>query len=354
MKFVSRTIMHLTVLAMLCMTSVVSAEDVKSADEVVTDFVAHIDSLDSLDDAAKKEIKAMVEELRADEYSQMEAVTAGLTKIYPEYEKALISTQGTDLSAAVTQLTPYLESEDKFLAADASFFLARTLMTEQRFEEALPMLDNLAGDLNGYSLHAGPAVYFSGVAQASLLENQRAITSFNEFLNNYESAPERLRVAAFRQIQAIRGIEEGGMTDVLQRMDYSRRRLEIENTNDDTQEQQDKIVGMLGKLIKDQEKKECSSCNSKKNCENQGDQEAKGKGKGEGEGQGKSNAGGTSNNPNGVVKRTYDDGPASPWSQLRDRTRDAANNAVKEKLPARYKPVVEEYYGKTSGNEEDK
>ena len=46
MKFVSRTIMHLTVLAMLCMTSVVSAEDVKSADEVVTDFVAHIDSLD--------------------------------------------------------------------------------------------------------------------------------------------------------------------------------------------------------------------------------------------------------------------------------------------------------------------
>ena len=41
-------------------------------------------------------------------------------------------------------------------------------------------------------------------------------------------------------------------------------------------------------------------------------------------------AGGTSNNPNGVVRRTYDDGPASPWSQLRDRTRDAANNAVKQ------------------------
>ena len=153
----------------------------------------------------------------------------------------------------------------------------------------------------------------------------------------------------------IQSIKEGALDDILQRMDFSRRRLEIEKTGDATQEQQDKVVTMLAKMIREQEKKECSSCSSKKNCQGQKESQAKGKGKGEGEGEGAGKGnGGTSNNPNGTVKRTYDNGPASPWSRLRDRTRDAANNATKEKLPSRYRTVVEKYYDLISGNEDTK
>jgi hypothetical protein len=205
-----------------------------------------------------------------------------------------------------------------------------------------------------YTLHAGAALYFSGVAQANLLENQRAIQSFNSFLDLFPKAPERLRVAAWRQIQMISAIEEGGMEDVLQRMDFSHRRLELEQTNDTTQGQQDKIVTMLQKMIIEQEKKECSNCSSKKNCEGQKEAESPGQKDGQKDGQGKSTAGGASNNPNGVVKRTFDDGPASPWSRLRERSRDAANNAIKQKLPARYRTVVEKYYETISGNDEIK
>ena len=341
----------LATVVMICLSGMVVAGEPIADDDVVKDFVAHVESMKSIDDDLKKEIVALVAEIRADEYSRMEAITAGLSRIYPEYESALTATQGDQMNDAISGLASYVDSDNPFLAADASFFLARTLMNQQRYEEALPYLEKLASDLGNFSLHAGPAIYFAGVAQRNLLENQRAIKSFTRFLENHEDAPERLRVAAWRQVQMIQAIQEGAMDDVLQRMDYSRRRLEISNTNKTTQEQQEKIVGMLAKLITEQEKKECSSCNSKKNSEKQKESEAKGKGKGEGEGEGKSNSGGTSNNPNGVVRRTYDDGPASPWSQLRDRTRDAANNAVKEKLPARYRPVVEEYYDKTSGND---
>ena len=328
-----------------------SADDPKSGDQIVKDFLAHVDAL-SIDDNLKQEVKILVNELWEDEYTKSETVTGGLTKIYPAYGTALESTQDEELASAIQQLKPFLSSQDKFLAADASFFLARSLMNEQQHEAALPILETLSSDMLNHSLHTGPAVYFSGVAQASLLENQRAIKSFTAFLNEYENAPERLRVAAWRQIQTIQKVEQGTMTDVLQRMDYSRRRLEIENTNEDTQTQQERVVSMLGKLIKKEEKKECSNCNSKKNSENKQGKEAKGSsGK---KGQGKSDSGGASNNSNGVVRRSYDDGPASPWSQLRDRSRDPANNAVKERLPARYKRVVEKYYGKTSGNDSDK
>ena len=325
--------------------------DDTTVEDVVNSFVDHVNSLSSIDDAKKQEIKTLIETLRADEYSQMEAITASLAKIYPEYDSAIMSTQDDDQQTAISNLLPFATSDDKFLAADASFYLARTLMNEQRHEEAIPVLDRLAEDLGGYTLHAGPAMYFSGVAQANLLENQRAITSFTRFLDEYPDAPERLRVAAWRQIQTIQTIKEGALDDILQRMDFSRRRLEIENTDEKTQEEQDKVVGMLAKMIREQEKKECSSCNSKKNCDKQGESESDGQKPGEGEGQGKSTKGGASNNPNGVVRRSYENGPASPWSRLRERTRDATNNAVKQKLPARYRTVVEGYYDSTAGNE---
>ncbi len=329
------------------------ADEPGSRDDVVKSFIAHVDSLDSIDDATRDEIRSLVFDLNDDEYSKIEAVTAGLARIYPRYEEAIRTTQSDDVEKTIAALQPHADASDPFLAADSSFFLARTLMNDQRHEDAIPILERLNGDLARYTLHAGPALYFAGVAHANLLENQRALQSFASFLEGYPDAPERLRVAAFRQLQMIQTIEEGSMEDVLQRMDYSHRRLEIEKTDEPTQGQQQRIVTMLQKMIVEQEKKECSSGNCKKNCEGEQESETPGSKPGANDGQGKSTAGGASNNPNGVVKRTFDNGPASPWSRLRERSRDAANNAIKQKLPARYRNVVEKYYEVISGNEQD-
>jgi hypothetical protein len=110
-----------------------------------------------------------------------------------------------------------------------------------------------------FSVHRSKAQYFIGVAQAGLLKNQEAVQSFMNFLSFNPDAPERLRVSAYRQVQQIQSIKEGKLDDVYQRMDYSRRRLTLKETGDQTQVEQDKIVNMLTKLIKEEEKKECSS-----------------------------------------------------------------------------------------------
>ena len=193
----------------------------------------------------------------------------------------------------------------------------------------------------GNTLHSGNALYFLAVAQANLLQNKQAIATFSKFIENNPSAPERLRVAAFRQKEMLAAIEDGSLSDVFQRMDFSRRRLENEKTGDVTQDQQDKIVQLLQKLIKEQEKKECSSCCSSTNQQQEGQKPQDGQA--QNPGQGKSNKGGTSNQQDGQAHRTYDNGPPSPWSRLRDRSRDPANQAIKEKLPARYRPAVEKY-----------
>ena len=329
------------------------ANETKDSSQVIDSFLTHVSKAD-LSDEVKAKVKQVVGDLRDDPYTQADAITQGLAAVYPEYASAVESTQGDDLEGSITSLEPHTKSDDKFLAADASFFVARALLNLERFEDALPILETLTGDLADYSVHSGSSQYFMGVAQANLLRNKEAIASFQTFLEQNTDAPERMQVSAWRQIQQLNSIREGELVDIHQRMDFSRRRLELEKTGNITQEQHRKIVNMLAKMIKEQEKKECSNCKSKCKGNNTKDGQAKKPGKpGGNKKQGKSSKGGTSNNPNGTVRREYGTGPASPWSKLRDRARDPAYSAIKEQMPARYREIVERYTEKAQGNESE-
>ena len=238
-------------LAVLAMTTFATAMD---TEKVVASFLKHIDSIKSVDAETKSSIKKSIEQDMSSD-----SLTDGLIKIYPDYSKAVASSDDENLDEAIKLLSPLADSEDKFLAADANFYLARTLMNSERFEEAMPLLDQLMGKLKSHSAHQGSAQYFKGVAQAGLLKNQEAIDSFIDFYNQNPDAPERLRVSAYRQVQQLRSIKEGKLDDVYQRMDYSRRRLTQIETGEKTQEEQDKIIGMLTKMIKEEQKKEAAS-----------------------------------------------------------------------------------------------
>ena len=235
---------------LMCTVATADSHETK----VVTSFLKHVESMKSLDADKKSSVMASVERKQTSD-----GLTDGLIEIYPEYSAAVESSDAENVDQAIKLLSPLADSEDKFLAADANFYLARTLMNSERFEEAMPLLDQLMGKLKSHSAHQGSAQYFKGVAQAGLLKNQEAIESFIDFYNQNPDAPERLRVSAYRQVQQLRSIKEGKLDDVYQRMDYSRRRLTQIETGDKTQEEQDKIIGMLTKMIKEEQKKEAAS-----------------------------------------------------------------------------------------------
>ena len=237
-------------------TNSVEAND-QHSEKVKTSFLEHINSLESVPDSQKATIK---ETVSATDSDFSDALTESLILMYPKYSDAISASDvNGGYEQAIELLSPLQKSDDKYLAGDASFYLARTLMNEERFEEAMPCLENLVGDLSGYTVHQGSAQYYLGVAQAGLLKNQEAIESLMRFLQFNPNAPERLRVSAWRQVQQIQSIQKGKLDDIYQRMDYSRRRLELVETDEVTQVEQDKIVNMLTKLIKEEEKKEVSS-----------------------------------------------------------------------------------------------
>lgn len=309
--------------------------------EIINRFLESIEKNTSLDAELKKEVVTSVTQLRDDQFSADAAITEGLMLMYPEFTKALELVGNDEVEQAISAFQKLTTHENKFLAAEAKYFIARAHVYDENYEAALPVLKDFEKSNAQDSVQSGNALYLKGIALANTLNNKESIKALTEFLDKYPNASERMRVGAWRQLQLVSSIKKDSLGDIFQRMEFSRRRLSLERTDQQTKIEQDNIVKMLNTMIKkaeDQEKK--GNCN----CKKPGDQEKPGEGQGKSEGKGKSNNGQGSKNPDGFAKRTFGNGDTSDWSKLRDRERDPAFNALKEKFPARYKELVEQYY----------
>lgn len=321
----------------------------ETTDQVLDRFQTELEGRKDLPDAARKQVGDLVKLLRSDPEGKSLAITEALRAIDPAYQQALTELADENLATALPALAKLAKSNDPWLAADAAYFLARGYLIGERFEEAMPLLEQLRTKLADRSVHQGEALFLQGVAQIQLLKHKDATASLTKFLKEHGDAPERMRVAAFRQIEQLKLVEEGTLSDVQLRMDYSRRKLGLEDTGKDTREQQDKIISMLAKLIKEAEDKESQGKGSgKPNGEKQPGQgqgsEGDSQGQGQGQGQGGQSGGGSKGTDGEAVKRLHRGGPQSPWSHLRDKDRDPVYSAIKEKFPGRYQQLIEQYY----------
>lgn len=312
-----------------------------SAVKTINRFLARIEADTNLKPDLKKEVVGIVTEMRDDEFSADGAITEGLALLYPDFANALELVGRDESDKAIAEFRKLSKHEDPFLVAEAKYFIARAFVYRENYEEALPLLEDFEKNHAKDSVQSGNALYLKGIALANTLNNKEAIAALSRFIEQYPGAPERMRVDAWQQLQLISSIKKDSLADIFQRMEFSRRRLTLERTDQDTKIEQEKIVKMLNTMIKkaeDQEKK--GNCN----CKKPGEQQQPSQGQGKKEGKGKSNNGQGSKNPDGFAKRTFGNGDASDWSKLRDRERDPAFNALKEKFPARYKELVEQYY----------
>lgn len=317
-----------------------AAAEKLSADQVIDNFLANCRQNKEIDADGLVAVAKAVSELRGDPYGRYEAITVGLGEMYPDYQQALVAMAREDVDKATPVLAKFAAAEDPYLAADASYYLARARILADRYDEALPLLQNITGKLADKTVLAGEAMYMRGLCEARLLQHDDAIATFERFVAENPDAPERMKIGAYRQLEQLKQFKPETIVDVYQRMDLIRRRLSQQQSGAKTQEQQGKVIDILAKLIKEAEECECSGGGG----QGEGKQGSQGQGGGgEGEGQGGDGSGDQNPSLGPVVKKTYR-GPRSPWSQLRDKQRDPAYSAIKEKFPARYEKLIEQYY----------
>jgi tetratricopeptide (TPR) repeat protein len=293
----------------------------------------------------KRIVAELVKQLRQSPDDRAAAITESLRILYADFKAALAALGEDNLGAAVVGLTKLRESADPYLAADASFYLARAYLLDERFEDSLPLLTDLQGKWSDKTASGGEVLFLRGVAEVALLHHQQATEALQKFLTDYPDAPERMRVGAFRQLEQLTQFQEGTLSDVHLRMDFSRRKLTLQDTGTETRQQQDKVIEILAKLIKEAEEREC---NCRGNGSGQGQKQGKpGESQSQAQGEGSqsgSTGGGSKGIDSDALNRLHRGGPQSPWSKLRDKDRDPVYSAIKEKYPARYQQLIEQYY----------
>lgn len=328
-----------------------SAADRVPAVQTIDAFIAAVKANKDLPTDKVATALSAVEELKADPPSHSAAITVGLRELNEEYGDALVELADENLDAAVPKLEKLAKSEDPYLSTDATFFLARAYMLTERFEEALPLLAKVQKDQLQYTVQHADTAFLLGLCQARLMQRKEAMATFSKFEEQFPDAPERMRIGAWRMLQQLQLVQDGTIIDVQDRMDFSRRKLALKDPGKKTQEEQKKIVDILAKLIKEAEDKES---------------QGQGSGQGQGQGQGREKSGGqnsgqsggsggqegssgghgsgSDNSQNTDVTKLRRTGPESGWSKLRDREREQVFSALKQKYPARYEKLVEQYY----------
>jgi tetratricopeptide (TPR) repeat protein len=225
-------------------------------DKVLDGFLKSVADDKSLDEAKRRAVQTLVESQRSDADRRVTSITDALAAVNDEFRGALSALATEDVKTAVTALEKLAASTDEYLAAESAYFLARAHVIEEKCELALPILEKLTNKLADRSMYAGDAQFLLGMCHAQLLDRRQAISALEKFLKDHPDAPERLRVGAFRQVEEMKGLREGSLVDVQDRMGYSRRKLQLEDSGQKTRSEQDKIIAMLDILIKEAEDRE--------------------------------------------------------------------------------------------------
>lgn len=308
-----------------------------AADAVLAAFAQHIRTLDSVDDAQR------AASLKRMSQPDSEAILDVLRSIYPPFRAAAAALGDEQTDKAIALLQPLFDHADPYLAAYARYFAARAYVMRQDYEQARPLLAEIAGKSIDKTLHSGEALFMLGVCGAQLLERDTALATLTEFCDKYPDASERMTVGAVHLIDELSRIDEGTLSDVQTRMDYSRRRLALAHTADRTQDEQARIITILNKLIAEAEQRE---------------QQGGGGGSGGASGGLPGGQGPAGGGPGGATQSTAPVGPAitgavhqthrgrpdEQWGAMPDKQRDDVLSALKAKYPERYRELVEQYY----------
>ena len=312
-------------------------------DRVVTELEQHLATYEGYADDVRESAQSVLKSQLAADESPAEIANGVLGKISAAYDAGLACYENGEVQEAITHLSPLSDSDDALLRTAASYLLARCHLENEDHESAYPLLTADDGkEEPAVSLYQSDRLFLRAICESKLLMRDKAMESFAEFMRSYPDAPERLRVTAWRQLEILTQVEEGSLVDVYQKMEYSRRRLAKARTNEPTQTQQNATISILDKLIEEAEEREAVS-------ESESKKEGKGKkgGKPKPGGGGKEGPGGGSDDktPMKTVRQVQQGTTRTPWDQLRDKKRDAkALAAIKDKYPARYRALIEQYY----------
>jgi outer membrane protein assembly factor BamD (BamD/ComL family) len=309
---------------------------------VVSEFLKFVETSDLGEESKvviRREFKKAEE---AKDYSDL--IPNCLVLMNREYANGLTSFGREKMKMAEKYFDSIKPEGNPYLKAYQLYYLARVNIILDNYERAEEILnDFLKSNLN-YSTHQVDGFFLLAVCYYNQFKRDKSRALLLEFEKRFPDAPERMLVGAYQLLNKIDYFEEGSVVDVEERMEYSRRKLKMEDIDKPAQDNQEKIVTLLDKLIKEAQQSE----------QNQRDKnKRKGKaGKGNPDRPAEESEAPEGESKIGNLKKINRGNKEDQWGKERDKEREKIMNDLKEKFPERYRELIEQYYKGLHKNDE--
>ena len=234
-------------------------------------------------------------------------------------------------------------SPNPFIATHAALYEIKSLVELERVQEVRHRIDELlldgGDDVYSFTYAAAEIAFLHGYALLGALQYGAATATLRNFLRDYPNASQRLRIGAEQMLAELANRQSGQIGEVVDLMDYSRRRLAGAESSSKVQERQARIIELLDTLIQDAEQQEQASSSSSG---------------GGGQGGGKQRTPSKPLEQAGLPRGAPGSGeatrsarranPAEAWGAMPPAQRERILQALRDSFPKRYRKLVEQYY----------
>ncbi len=271
--------------------------------------------------------------------SVLERTVESIALANPDAKKAIDDARDAS-TTPVTEVPVAIKNEkDAFAKTNLSAAFAKGLASKRVYEEALEASKAITPE----NLVDPSAFYFfKAVAEHALTKRDDAVLSVIRLLDDVTDAPDRYKMVATLMFFDIQNWSKDpkDLSNIGKLMDNSGRRLDLTRGGSQTQEIQKKIVFRLDEKIKELENQCKGNCNG--GC-------CPGGGNGPAKGDNPSNPANQSSLPQGGQRDGKVEAKelrklAETWGTLPASERQKAVQELTRDLPAKHKPMIEEYF----------
>lgn len=308
--------------------------------ETLEAFLKHLEQSDSFAAEAKQFVSKEWKR-RRDQDDAESFLAEALAVLSPRFRTGLDSYDDDDYAAAFRTMDALSSDQDPYLSANANVFAVKSLVEQDRLEEALERLEAFLADptaVDLYTFYAAEMAYVRGYTQLQALRYDAASASLGQMLERYPDAPRRLVVTARQMLAELARREPRRLGDVADLMGFAGRRLGLSDTGQGVQGRQARAVELLDKLIEEAEANE-----------QQGGGASSSSGGSPGGQQSPQSPMQESQLPSGggsgmQLREKREARPGEAWGTMPPAEREKILQTLRDSFPSRYRQLVEQYF----------
>ncbi len=326
-------------------TPILTPEAQLAADRDLIDrFVNQLRTRNDVAASARKAVADAWATHRADEQPR-DFLPAALAMIYEPFKNGLQAFDNEDHTTAEQTLRPLMTNKDPYLSLHAAAAIARSLVEQDRLDEASPLLNELVArrtDLADKTFLEPEVDFLLGYCQLANLEYDKATETLEQFERRHPNAPEKYRLPVRQMLAELHARRPESLGEVSDLMIYAGRRLGRGLADQPVRDSQKRAIELLDQLIEEAEQRE---------KQQQSSAQAGGQGGGSGRRMGNTplSPARQSMLPTGPGRKGELDSrpaarPGEMWGRMRPEERQRILQSIRESFPSRYRQLVEQYY----------